>query len=258
MKYTEILRLNRELDNNLSSDNYKITIVSNIIVSQIKEILEYYLRIENINATIELGDYDNIVQDSLKYQSSNTVIIFWELCNVFDGLQSKIDLYEFEELDQILEKIKYEIDLVLENLKNTSVVLFNKFSSIHFNNLSIRKNNLDMLAFKLNQYLEQNIKSNIKLVEIEKVISNTGLNNSIDLRYYYSSKALYKIDFLQNYSKYIKPYFFAACGKSKKALIFDCDNTLWKGVLGEDGFENIEMSSRTPDGAIFSEIQLSP
>ena len=43
--------------------------------------------------------------------------------------------------------------------------------------------------------------------------------------------------------------------KIKKALIFDCDNTLWKGVLGEDGFENIEMSSRTPDGAIFSEIQ---
>ena len=44
-------------------------------------------------------------------------------------------------------------------------------------------------------------------------------------------------------------------GKSKKALIFDCDNTLWKGVLGEEGFNNIEMSSETKDGAIFKEVQ---
>jgi FkbH-like protein len=44
-------------------------------------------------------------------------------------------------------------------------------------------------------------------------------------------------------------------GKTKKALIFDCDNTLWKGILGEDGFNNIEMSAMTKDGVVFSEIQ---
>jgi FkbH-like protein len=47
----------------------------------------------------------------------------------------------------------------------------------------------------------------------------------------------------------------SANGKSKKALIFDCDNTLWKGILGEDGFDNIELSSRTKDGAIYADIQ---
>ena len=47
----------------------------------------------------------------------------------------------------------------------------------------------------------------------------------------------------------------SANGKAKKALIFDCDNTLWKGILGEDGFDNIEMSAKTNDGSIFSEIQ---
>ena len=44
-------------------------------------------------------------------------------------------------------------------------------------------------------------------------------------------------------------------GKSKKAIIFDCDNTLWKGILGEDGLNHIEMSPQTKDGLIFSEIQ---
>ena len=47
----------------------------------------------------------------------------------------------------------------------------------------------------------------------------------------------------------------SATGKVKKALIFDCDNTLWKGILGEDGFDNIEMSNATTNGVIFLEIQ---
>ena len=47
----------------------------------------------------------------------------------------------------------------------------------------------------------------------------------------------------------------SANGKLKKALIFDCDNTLWKGILGEDGFDEIEMSTNTKDGSIFSEVQ---
>ena len=42
---------------------------------------------------------------------------------------------------------------------------------------------------------------------------------------------------------------------AKKALIFDCDNTLWKGILGEDGFDKIEMSSATKSGAVFAEVQ---
>ena len=45
------------------------------------------MRSEGINASVEIGDYDNIVQDSLKYQDSNIVIIFWELSNIVDGFQ---------------------------------------------------------------------------------------------------------------------------------------------------------------------------
>ena len=55
------------------------------------------------------------------------------------------------------------------------------------------------------------------------------------------------------YSKFIKPYFIHANGSL--VIIFDCDNTLWKGVLGEDGPKNIEMSKMTKDGAILEEIQ---
>lgn len=255
LKYSEILQLNKELGDKLILNPYHITVLSNIIVHQIKEILEYTLRTESVNAIVEIGDYDNIVQDSLKYKDSNLVIVFWELCNIIDGFQYKVELLNDDQLNTIIEKTKLEIDLMLRNLHETSLVLFNKFTSIPFSYTSTRETKFDKLTCQLNKYLADNIPANVRLVEMEKVISNIGKGKCYDLRYFYSSKAMYSLDFYKGYAEFIKPFVMSANGKAKKALIFDCDNTLWKGVLGEDGFENIEMSQKTKDGAIFSEIQ---
>jgi len=255
LKYFEILKINTKLGSNMNSNSYNISVLSNITINQIKEILEYILRNENINANVRIGDYDNIVQDSIKYENSNVVIIFWELSNVIDGLQYKIELFDNEQFKVILKKIKSEIDLVLKNLNKTSLVLFNKFTSMPFSSLNLRKSNFEKFADQLNKYLEDKIFENIILIDLDKVIAEVNVSRSFDFRYYYSSKALYTIEFFKTYTEHIKPSIMSANGKSKKALIFDCDNTLWKGILGEDGFDKIEMSPRTKNGSIFSEIQ---
>jgi FkbH-like protein len=255
VKYSKILKLNKELEKSLKSSSYSITVLSNIIVQQSKEIIEYTFRSEGVNANVDFGDYDNIVQDSDKYKKSNTVIIFWELSNIIDGFQYKVELLDKNKLDAIFEKTKSEIDLALKNLNNTSLVLFNTFTSLPFSHSNIKKNNLESFATQLNYYLKENIPSNVRLVDIDKIIASVGVSNSLDLRYYYSSKALYTIDFFKAYTNFIKPLIMSANGKSKKALIFDCDNTLWKGILGEDGFDIIEMSSNSKNGSVFAEIQ---
>jgi len=255
LKYSEIIKKNTDLGKNFKSKPYKITVISNIIVYQIKEILEYKLRIREINTKIEFGDYDNIVQDSVKYSDSNAIIIFWELCNILDGLQYEIELFDKNKISQIIEKTKKEIDFVINNLKKTSLILISKFSSTSFSNFNIRTNNFDELADRLNQHLFSKISSNFAVIDTDKVIAANGINKSINNRDYYSSKSLYTIDYFKAYTEYVAPYFISANGKSKKILILDCDNTLWKGILGENGFDNIEMSKSTKDGSIFSEIQ---
>ncbi len=255
MKYSEILKKNSELGVNLYSAANSIVVLSNITIHQIKEILEYPQRMNGINANVEMGNHDNIVQDSLKFQDSNLVIIFWELCNLIDGLTFKIELFNKIEFNEILDKTKSEIDLVLKNLQNAPLVLFNRFSPLLFSNSSIRKSNFERFADCLNHYLEETISNNVKLISIEKVIAEIGIYESLDHRYYYSSKAPYTVSFFKAYSEYVKPIIMAANGKAKKALIFDCDNTLWKGILGEDGFDHIDMSTENRDGSIFHEIQ---
>ncbi len=238
MKYSEIINENKKLEQN-DKPTYKIAVLSNIMVHQSKEICEYSLRKNTINAEVILGDYDNIVQDSLKYQNVNVVLIFWELWNLIDGLQYKIESLSDDEFSAIINKTKQEIDMVFNNLSKVSLVVVNKFSSLVFNYLSLVQNRIDVLSNELNEYLIT--KKNIKLIDIDKVIAFLSIEKSIDLRYYYSSKTLYSIGFYKQYFEYVKPVFLSANGKTKKALIFDCDNTLWKGILGEDGFDKIKI-----------------
>jgi FkbH-like protein len=44
-------------------------------------------------------------------------------------------------------------------------------------------------------------------------------------------------------------------GKSKKCLILDLDNTLWGGVIGDDGVENLILGSDNPIGEAYVDFQ---
>jgi FkbH-like protein len=256
LKFDEIISKNKKIKEQLSgTPKYGISILSNITVAPLKEIMEYSLRLENINADVQFGNYDNIVHDSITFKKSNLVIVFWELSNVIEGFHYKANCMNKDEIDQIVEKIKSEIVFIFSELHNTSLVLFNKFSSAVFNSIRLEETQFDKICSDLNDFLIENAPRNIKIIDIDRILYSIAVENSVDFRYYYSSKALYSLDFFKSYSNFIKPIVISANGRSKKALIFDCDNTLWKGIIGEDGFEGIECSEKTKTGSIFQEVQ---
>lgn len=44
-------------------------------------------------------------------------------------------------------------------------------------------------------------------------------------------------------------------GRNKKVLALDMDNTLWGGVVGDDGPEGLDLGEETPNGQAFLEFQ---
>lgn len=255
LKYSEIIKQNVLLGNQLNTPKFRISILSNIVVDNFVDILEYSLRIEGINAICKVGNYNNILLESQRQKETNLVIIIWEATNISEGLQYRINTYKDIEYNVLIENVKAEIISVLENLKTKSLVLFNRFSSIAFRNSMLTNSNYDRFCMELNSFLNTLNYTNVIYLDIDAIIAKTGLINSIDYRFYYSSKSLYSIPFIKNYAETIKPAIRSVLGKTKKVLVFDCDNTLWKGVLGEDGERGIEMSSKTHNGKIFNEIQ---
>ncbi|MEG1847562.1 MAG: HAD-IIIC family phosphatase [Lachnospiraceae bacterium] len=47
----------------------------------------------------------------------------------------------------------------------------------------------------------------------------------------------------------------AIYGKNQKAMVLDLDNTLWGGIVGDDGVENLEIGQETSMGQVFTEFQ---
>lgn len=232
---------------------YRIYLLSNATVEQLKDVLECGLRLEGINAHVVIGNYDNIMQDALCAQGFDSVIVYWEAWNLVDGLQTKIELLSSEQRQAIMERLKAEVEAVLGNLQHIPLVVFNRFNAAPFCH-AICDTALDLMCHEINSHLENHCPANTRLIDIDSIYREISMRAAIDWRLFYSSKSLYTVAFYRAYVNFVMPVFADVVGKARKALILDCDNTLWHGILGEDGINGISMST-TPKGLIFSEIQ---
>ena len=255
LKYTEILQLNKELVGKINSKPYEIGVLSNVTVNSFKEILEYSCRTHQIEPKVEIGNFDNIVQDSATFNHKDLIIIFYDVLNIVDQVSEFFEDLEEEKYNNLKNKLFTEIDIIFGNLKNTASVIFNSFSSAYFNGSDVNPTKIEGFVKELNGYLELNKPGNVTIVNIDKLFMHVGFKHAIDYRFYNSSKAPYTFTFLKKYVSAIETVFLRNNGKLKKAIIFDCDNTLWKGIIGEDGMENIDMSASSKSGKYYQLVQ---
>ena len=255
IKYSELLKQNRELAKQTYQTEMKVLVLANVMVHYLKEYLEYYLRTEGINPQIKFGDYDNIVQASADAPHYDAVVVFWEPINFIDGYQYKSENMSEQEKADLLARIKMEMNLTLTNLSQCSFVVFNRFQSSIFNPFKLRSSHADQLVAELNTYLQTQKPTSVQLFDLSRIFEAAGIPQLVNKRDYYSSKVLYTTQFFKYYSQLLLPFFRSVKGKSSKALIFDCDNTLWKGILGEDGISNISMNGLSKEGIPFAEVQ---
>lgn len=73
---------------------------------------------------------------------------------------------------------------------------------------------------------------------------------------YVSTEMVLSIDSLPLVASRVADIVVAAKGHFKKCLILDLDNTLWGGVIGDDGLEGIQLGHGLGIGKAFTEFQL--
>ncbi|HTA81778.1 MAG TPA: HAD-IIIC family phosphatase [Bacteroidia bacterium] len=97
--------------------------------------------------------------------------------------------------------------------------------------------------------------TSISLIDLCGLHAMHGNANTIDARLYISSDSVFSLDFTINMANNIVQVIDTYTGRSKKCLILDLDNTLWGGIIGDDGLENIRIGD-LGIGKAFTEIQL--
>ncbi|KLN58966.1 hypothetical protein WH96_20140 [Kiloniella spongiae] len=92
-------------------------------------------------------------------------------------------------------------------------------------------------------------------IDIEYLAATVGIANWYDRKYYDVAKYPFSPKYLPLFCDYVVRMFAALYGKNKKCLVLDLDNTLWGGVVGDDGYEHIEIGNGTPKGEAFLRLQ---
>lgn len=84
---------------------------------------------------------------------------------------------------------------------------------------------------------------NIFINDINILQNRYGFNFVFDPKMYVISSMVYSIDFLPVIAKNTVDIICTISGNFKKCLILDLDNTLWGGIIGDDGIENIQIGN---------------
>ena len=115
-------------------------------------------------------------------------------------------------------------------------------------------------AQKIFNYISQKINllqkkyNNIYFINLDYKFSHYGGNRIFDKRNWYLANSKISVEGLELIIEDVKKVINRIYLPPKKLLILDCDNTLWGGVLGEDGIKSISLG-QDGMGKAFADFQ---
>jgi FkbH-like protein len=116
---------------------------------------------------------------------------------------------------------------------------------------------LDAVIERLNRALREEASAfaNVRWIDMASLVAGLGRRTAFDLRFYLRNTAPYAPALLDEWARQVTAVSRAYGTRFHKALVLDCDNTLWGGVLGEDLASGIKLSPHDYPGNVFHRAQ---
>lgn len=244
----------------------RIAVLCGSTVADICDILELFLLNEGIRPQFyqsEFGKYwEDAVFDNPELEHFRPQVIWIHTST--RNINSMPDITDSE--NHIKDKLKQEEDKLLmmwEQLEKRygCPIIQNNFERPLYRILG----NQDIadeaggsnFVFRLNDYIYRYKQShaNFYVHDVDGISSCFGLRSWQEPRYWYLYKYALNINAIPEFSYNLFTIVKSLFGKNKKVLALDADNTLWGGVIGDCGAENIELGAETASGQMYLEWQ---
>jgi len=98
------------------------------------------------------------------------------------------------------------------------------------------------------------IHQNVKIIDFADFVKGFGADNLINWKYYYTSQTYINPALSEKFCTWFRKKTNAIVSIRKKCIVLDLDNTLWGGILGEDGVEGIQLGNTYP-GNCYTDFQ---
>lgn len=168
-----------------------------------------------------------------------------------------------EKTGQLIKDTYEHFRVMWEKLKETygCVIIQNNFEFPYYRLLgnmdAVNSNGRVAFVNRLNalfaEYAAAN--ENFYMQDIQYLSACYGLDKWGDSFYWHMYKYALCVPAIPTLSYNLANIIKSVYGKNKKAYVLDLDNTLWDGVVGDDGPENIEIGQETSMGQVYAEFQ---
>ena len=204
----------------------------------------------NNNTHLEFKDYNDIsfLTDKNIKSQINVLILF---------------LNDYLSLDNSLKDIKEKLDtlknLIKSGINNKDnkciIVISNYFYNNYLEEIKKRSEKEDLISEFIKEVRDFiKINDNSFYLDINKIFSEYGNLIMYENRNWYLSNFKLSYRGIKTLDKYLWTTIKKITFPSKKVLVLDCDNTLWGGVVGEDGYQNLKIGT-DGIGKIFVDFQ---
>tara|TARA_B100000315_G_scaffold207721_1_gene202606 strand:- start:2900 stop:4792 length:1893 start_codon:yes stop_codon:yes gene_type:complete len=242
----------------------RLAILATSTVDHLTDILKFWLAKKGFGVEIFSSKFDTIHQTILDQNgplydfAPEFVWIFSHYRDVTFSVPSGATLAECDDAaNEAIKKFSGLWDILHKNLP--CHILQNNAdlpNSRVFGNLegSVSWSNINLLR-RFNLNLPSAIRSGVTIFDMDYLSSLFGKNAWNDTRYWYHSKHAFSLDACGLVASRAGSLIAAGKGASKKCLVLDLDNTLWGGVIGDDGIDGIQLGNGV-EGEAFLQFQL--
>ena len=254
------------LENSCGFIEKNIAILGGSTTNDIKLILELFLLNNGIKPKFYESEYNQFWQDAMfenkELEEFKPDIIFIHTTNrnitnytmVGDSYEKTEELLnkEFEKFKNMWMSLfkKYNCPIIQNNFEYPFYrVLGNKDATANYGKVNF----ITKLNLKFAEFAENN--SNFYINDINYQSAMYGLEKWSDQFYWYMYKYALSVPAIPYLAFNVANIIKAIYGKNKKGLVLDLDNTLWGGIVGDDGVENIVVGQETSEGQAYSEFQ---
>lgn len=244
----------------------KIAILGGSTTNDIKLMLELFLLDQGICPVFYESEYNKFYEDAvfgneeLDAFMPEIVIVHTTNRNIINYPTLADDA---KSIDALLEQEYKRFETVWESLfaKYNCMIIQNNFEypfyrimgNIEQSDIHGKVNYILRLNEMFNAYAREH--ELFWIHDIHYLSAAYGLEKWSDPFYWYMYKYAMTTEAIPDFAFSLSKIIKSILGKNKKAMAIDLDNTLWGGIVGDDGVENLQLGEETAVGEGYLEFQ---
>lgn len=231
-----------------------VSVITNI---QLEPFLSKYLKMcfekEAELQAVQLSCEDVYADDKGKIVNADIVVVLLDYEVFFT--EKMIDIYSKESNQYESEMLDFCLCLHKEIRKiSTALIFWFLFEDYYDKFKYVTGNRYTSVVDRINFGLCALFKEQTIGIDTKSLIAMVGIENAYDSKLKYRWNCPYSLGMIRKIAEEIHKQYKSSMKITPKCLVVDCDNTLWGGILSEDGIDGIKLGT-IGIGSIYSNFQ---